>query len=587
VRAPFLAILFLALFSANAAAQTLPGATSGEPAAAAPQKDPLGRETPQGLVSGLVSALSDADYERAVRFFETDRVRPLSGRAVTGAALAQELQKALDQAGALMTPTELSGEPTGRGDDGLAEDMERFGTIAGTDGAPALPLLAHRVERDGKQIWLVSTETLGQVAARASTVESSGGTSLIGIEPRGPTAWGVPASHWAVMAALACLSFLIAWILTAARGLFVTLVKRRYGDTRLTRFVNASAGPVRLLLTVIVFGIALQYVGLTIVARYHAVFLAEIVGWFSLAWVLWRVTDAAGDFFLSQMSQRGRLTAYSAVSFIKRAVKAIFALLLIAVILHSFGVNITTGLAALGIGGLAIALGAQKLFENLIGSLMLIADRPVRIGDFCRFGDSLGTVEDIGIRSTRIRTLDRTILTVPNGEFAALHIENYSSRDLFLFRPTLNLRYETTPDQLRYLLQELRAMLYAHPKVDPDPARVRFISLGAHSLDLEIFAYVIAEDYNEFLEVQEDLLLRCMDIVEASGSGFAFPSQTLYLGRDGGLDETKSGAAEKAVESWREKGELQLPRFSSEEINRLRGRIDYPPRGAAVAKNGG
>jgi len=219
---------------------------------------------------------------------------------------------------------------------------------------------------------------------------------------------------------------------------------------------------------------------------------------------------------------------------------------------RSSGVNVTAGLAALGVGGLAIALGAQKLFENLIGSLTLLADRPVRIGDFCRFGQTLGTVEEIGIRSTRIRTLDRTVLTVPNGEFATLHIENYSQRDRFWFHPILNLRYETGTDQMRYVLQELRAMLGEHPKVDKNSMRVRMIGLAAYSLDIEIFAYIYAWDYASFLEIQEELLLSCMEVVEKSGTGFAFPSRTLYLGRDSGLNEARTLEAEEAIRRQRE-----------------------------------
>jgi MscS family membrane protein len=235
------------------------------------------------------------------------------------------------------------------------------------------------------------------------------------------------------------------------------------------------------------------------------------------------------------MSRRGQLTAYSAVSFLNRAIKALLALLFVAALLRAFGVDVTAGLAALGVGGLAIALGAQKLVENLIGSLTLIADRPVRIGDFCRFGTTLGTVEEIGIRSTRIRTLDRTVLTVPNGEFSSLHIENYSHRDRFWFHPTLHLRYETTPEQMRRVLQALREMLAAHPKIEYDSARVRLIGLAAYSVDVEIFAYARTSDNNEFLAIQEELLLNCMQIVEDCGTGFAFPSRMLYLGQDGGI----------------------------------------------------
>jgi MscS family membrane protein len=272
-----------------------------------------------------------------------------------------------------------------------------------------------------------------------------------------------------------------------------------------------------------------------------------------VAWLLWRWADAAGEVILGTMSRRGQLTAYSAISFLNRAFKVLLVIVFAASLLRAFGVNVTAGLAALGVGGLAIALGAQKLFENLIGSLTVLADRPVRIGDFCRFGDTLGTVEEIGIRSTRIRTLDRTVLTVPNGEFATLHIENYSQRDRYWFHPILNLRYETSTDQMRYLLQVLRDMLAKHPKVDSTTARVRLIGLSAYSLDVEIFAYVIAWDYPGFLELQEELLLACMEIVEKSGVGFAFPSQTLYLGRNTAPDAARTRAAEEAARKMRAK----------------------------------
>jgi len=301
----------------------------------------------------------------------------------------------------------------------------------------------------------------------------------------------------------------------------------------------------------LLFGVAVQALEVSVVARYRVLFLARVVGWFAVAWLLWRWADAAGEVILGQMSRRRQIAAYSAVSFLNRAFKALLAILFVAALLRAFGVNVTAGLAALGVGGLAIALGAQKLIENLIGSLTIIADGPVRIGDFCRFGTTLGTVEEIGIRSTRIRTLDRTLLTVPNGEFAALHIENFSKRDRFWFHPILNLRYETSVDQMRYVLQSLRSMLAEHPKVEPSTLRVRLIGLAAYSLDVEIFAYVYASDYANFLEIQESLLLSCMEVVEDSGTGFAFPSRTLYLGRDSGLNESRTQEVEAIVRSQR------------------------------------
>jgi MscS family membrane protein len=550
----FFSALLLTMFATSAWPQTVPTpapAENGAAPAAKPEKDPFGRETPQGMVAGLMNALAAADYEGAVQYFQISSVPGVRQWFIlSGSQLAKRFKEVLDRAGSVVTPAELSNDPNGNVKDGLKPDVERFGQIK--TSTSELPLLAKRVTRDGKALWLVSDTTLNEIPAlsRVLKVDSSAGPWL-NLLPEGPTIDGAPVSHWLALLVLAALSFALAWTLIALRKPIERLLRRGGKETKLSRFMEKSAGPLRLLIMLLVFGLAVQAAEISVIARYRAVFAVQIVGWFAFAWLLWRVADAAGEVILGTMSRRGQLTAYSAVSFLNRAFKALLAILFVVALLRAFGVNVTAGLAALGVGGLAIALGAQKLFENLIGSLTLLADRPVRIGDFCRFGDTLGTVEEIGIRSTRIRTLDRTVLTVPNGEFATLHIENYSQRDRYWFHPILNLRYETSPDQMRYLLQELRDMLGKHPKVDCTSARVRLIGLAAYSLDVEIFSYIHAWDYAGFLELQEELLLACMEIVEKSGTGFAFPSQTLYLGRDGGLNAARTREVEESIRSWR------------------------------------
>ncbi len=556
------AFLFALLLLTGSATGAWPQAASAPaaPAAstAAPAKteaDPFGRETPQGMVTGLMNALAAADYERAVQFFEIDAVQGVrQWYILSGTDLAKRFQQVLDRAGSVVTPAELSNDAQGSINDGLAANEERFGQIK-QDGR-TVPLLAARVKRDGKMLWLVSTATLKEIPqlAVALKLRSSNG-SWIDLLPEGPAFAGAPASHWLAIFLLAAMSFGFAWALVAQRQPIERLIRRGGDETKLSRFIEKSAGPARLLLALLIFGLGLQLLGVSVVARYRAVFVGQIVGWLALAWLLWNWADAAGEVVLGRMSRRGQLTAYSAISFLNRAFKALLAVLFVAALLRAFGINVTAGLAALGVGGLAIALGAQKLFENLIGSLTLLADRPVRIGDFCRFGDTLGTIEEIGIRSTRVRTLDRTVLTVPNGEFSTLHIENYSQRDRFWFHPVLNLRYETSADQMRFVLQELRAMLDRHPKVERDSMRVRLIGLASYSLDVEIFSYVFAQDYASFLEIQEELLLSCMQIVEASGTGFAFPSSTLYIGRDSGLDTNRTRDAEDTVRKLREASE--------------------------------
>jgi MscS family membrane protein len=198
-------------------------------------------------------------------------------------------------------------------------------------------------------------------------------------------------------------------------------------------------------------------------------------------------------------------------------------------VLYHFSVNVTAALAGLGVGGIAVALAAQKTLENVISGVSLIADQAVRAGDFLNLGDVQGTVEQVGLRSTKIRTLDRTLVSLPNGQIANMKLETISARDKFWFHPVIGLRYDTTSEQLRSVLADTREFLGQHRSIDPQSVRVRFIRLGAFSLDLDFFAYTWASDWSGFLEIQEELLFGIMQILEKAGTGIALPSQTLYL----------------------------------------------------------
>lgn len=249
------------------------------------------------------------------------------------------------------------------------------------------------------------------------------------------------------------------------------------------------------------------------------------------------------------------------------------------------GINLTPVLAGLGVGGIAVALASQKTLENLFGGMMVIGDSPIRIGHFCRVGTMAGTVEDIGLRSTRIRTPARTVISIPNADLASQSIENLAARDKMLFNHTITLRYETTADQLRFVLAGVRTLLYQHEKVESPSVRVRLLRFAPSGLDIELFAYVEAIDLEPFLAIQEDLLLRLLDIIESGGTALAFPSQTMYFTRDAGVDRDKSGEAVDAVRAWREQGEVPFPDFSPERKASMRGAIEYPPRDSAL-RNG-
>jgi MscS family membrane protein len=157
---------------------------------------------------------------------------------------------------------------------------------------------------------------------------------------------------------------------------------------------------------------------------------------------------------------------------------------------------------------------------------MLVTDQPIRVGDLCRMGDTVGVIEDIGMRSTRVRTAERTIVTVPNGQASSMIVENFATRDKISFKHVIGLRYETTPDQLRQVLAGVRKLLAGHAQLQADSARVRLVRFGAPSLDLEASAYVLATALETYLKIQEELHLQIMDAVEAAGTTLAFPSQT-------------------------------------------------------------
>ena len=243
---------------------------------------------------------------------------------------------------------------------------------------------------------------------------------------------------------------------------------------------------------------------------------------------------------------------------------------------QDLGLPVLSLLAGLGVGGLAVALAIRPTFENLIGGAVLYIDRPVRIGDFCSFGTRTGTVESIGIRSTQVRALDRSLISIPNAAFADMEIVNWAKCDRMLILTTIGLRYETEPDQLRYVLVKLRELFHVHPRIDRNTVRVRFAGYGASSLDVEIRVYALTREWNDFYAIREDAFFRVNEIVRNSGTGFAFPSQTLYMSRDDGLDEDRGHAAMQEVASWRRSSQLPFHRLAAWRVGELAAALDYP-----------
>jgi len=307
---------------------------------------------------------------------------------------------------------------------------------------------------------------------------------------------------------------------------------------------------------------------------------ATAVVFLSGAWISWRVAPVVAEAIIASPRIAPESIDAHLIRICARLLGIVAGMTFLAVGAERLGVPFYGVLAGVGVGGVAIALAAQSTIENLIGGLSLFADKPIRVGDFCKYGDDLGTVEAIGIRSTRIRGNDRTLTTIPNAALSKMPVVNLAQRDRLLIKCVIGVRYETGPEQLRYLLVKIREMLLGHPRIYPDPARARFIGFGEYSLNIEIFAYVTTRDWAEFLGVQEDVFLRIVDIVGQSGTGFALPARTLHFGRDHGLDANRTNEAEVQVRHWREGGCLPFPDFSPEQKNQIRGSFVSPPKGS-------
>lgn len=571
-----ISILFLNTFQLSA--QLLPSTSEVKEEVKIPD-DSLGRRNPRGTVNGFLKAVSEQNYNRASQYLYLKRsFRKTKERE----RIVKLMQNLLDQSGNIIPTSLISNKDTGNVDDELEPELELVGTIK--INAKDVDLYLENNEKAGSPpIWLFSEETVGAIAS----VKMDDNLLVNKILPdalKERLLAGVPIGQWLVILLLIAASYFLAWGIISLFSYLISKIWRKSATEPTAGIIIALTLPIQLYAALWFFIDFSQRVGISIIIRQRFSYLTVTVGIVAFLLLLWRVTDFISEFSKNRMTVRGRVSAISVILFLRRTFKvAIFIFGGIA-ILGAIGIDVTTGLAALGIGGIALALGAQKTVENFVGSVTLIVDQPIRVGDFCKINDVKGNVEQIGMRSTKVRTGERTVVTIPNGLLAATNIENYAFRDRFLFNPILDLRCETTPDQIRFLLVEIKSILYSHPMVNSEDARVRFIGFGASSLRLEINCYILVSTLDTSLEIKEDLLLRIMDIVAESGSGFAFPSQTLYFAQDDGVSEEKTRNVTEKVKTWRENEELQVPRFHPDKIKEIEDSIVYPPEGSAINK---
>jgi MscS family membrane protein len=524
-------LLCALLIGQNALSQILP--SSAPATSSSKSTDRLGRDTPYGTIFGFLHAAQEGNNSLAAQYLQMSAAR----RQSEGDTLAMKLNVVMNNsfAGNLQP----SRQPDGTPQEDVPLDRQNLGTMSSGDVEDELELVRVNDPAAGR-IWLVSSDTLSKIPELYDQVEARQVETKL---PRWMVKYqlgGMPL--WQLLALIIMLpvAAAIGWLVLVVLQIPLRWWARRRGQADLEHSRSLSA-PLWLLLTTLAHRSMAAYLAMPLLPRhdYGLVILVALI--ISGTWILWRVIR----WFLNRVRNRAIALGHGGTGSLmllgERMIKAGIFIVALFSVLGVLGVNLTAALAGLGIGGLAIGFGAQQTIANLFGGLSVLGDEVIRVGDVCKFGDRTGTVEDIGLRSTRVRTEERTLLAIPNGTVATINVENLSRREKMLFKTVLSFHLDTSADQLRAALSEIRRVLTTNPKIEAATVRVRVIELGATAINVELFSYVLTQDFNVFAEVREDVLLQIMKFVEDSGTSLAKPS--LYLDQDGGGVKEKLQAA--------------------------------------------
>jgi MscS family membrane protein len=529
-RAVLLALSMLALAASAAPAQSLPGLLRPEaatPAPAPPEQAAEAADSPRASARAFTElARTRGDYKRAARYLavgpEDEGRGPELARRLR-AVLERHLDVDLDA---------LSPLGDGAADDGLPAGVDTVGNVPDDRGGQDPVFLVRSRDAQGGY-WAFSRQTVARIDGWYDALPDRWVRDWMPepLQRYGPghLMWW----QWLALALLAAVALGMGRLLGAiTRGLLSRLTQRT--DTRWDERLLRATGPaLTLLWSVAVAAALLPWLALLPPAARTLQALLGGIATLAVFWALWRAVDVWALFLTTRPGIIENASARSLLSLLRNAAKAFVALGAVLATLGAFGYPVTTVLAGLGIGGIALAFGAQKTVENLFGSVSLAIDQPFRLGDFVKIQDFVGNVERIGMRSTQVRTLDRTLISIPNGQLSEMRIEDFASRDRIRFACTVGIVYGTSEGQIRRILAGMEQVLRDHPTIWPDTVVVRFAGFGASSLDIEVLAWFHTADVDEFRDCRQDALLGFMRVVEAEGSSFAFPTQTVHLVTEG------------------------------------------------------
>jgi MscS family membrane protein len=515
---------------------------SVESSAGTPGGEAEAPDSPRASLRQFYDLTSEGDYVAAARYLQL----PHKERE-HGPELARKLREVLDQ-DLIVDLATISPLAAGDRSDGLPADTERVAFVpAASKDEPGEPIFMVRAHDAEGAFWAFSDQTVARIDGWYSSMEDRWLLDRLpkALQRHGP--WGkLLVWHWIAIPLL----LLVAWTLGPIFGSASSSLARRAlrkAEPSWQAHVPRGLAPVLTLLWTLLF-ITVLLPLIALPRATHTLFLSMVgaAATLVLFWGLWRAVDLMSLVIAERAWAVDNPSARSLLAVGRNLAKAAVAVGAIVATIAAFGYPVATVLAGLGIGGVALAFGAQKTVENLFGSVSLAADQPFRVGDFVRVDDLLGTVENVGLRSTRIRTLDRTLVTIPNGKLADLRIESFSARDRIRLATTIGLVYETTLGQMRQVLDGFRNVLSAHPQIWPDTIVVSFSGFGASSLDIDVMCWFQVTDFNEFRAIRQEVLLELMRVVEDAGTGFAFPTRTIHLLND---NPAPSGSTAKGTDS--------------------------------------
>jgi MscS family membrane protein len=519
--------------------------------------DFLKRDTPRGCILGFIKAAGEEHYEVAIQYFQP----ATGGRHHPSVEDEEELASQLFTVLSVKFSGPLdfiSNSPEGRLDDGLPSNQEEIGGIRGL--SEDFPLDLIRIEDEsGRKLWYISRKTLDKVPQVYETLQYPSIEKYIPKSLIENRFLAMPFWQWLAILLAAPLMLFLARVVTLGAQAVLRWRQRRRGDAPGPTQPFLKPDPVTLALAIVFHYWFVASIGTSILYRLYYRRIILILFAAAFYWILTRVTRAIARRIGLSLGNRGLFAERSIVSLVRRFFEIVIFLFVVLLVLRALGVDVTPALAGVGIGGLALGLGAQKTFENLFGGVSVLFDKVIVVGDVCKVNNQTGTVEDIGLRSTRLRTADRTVLSIPNGIMASSSIENLRFRDKFLCQQVIRLRYDLSPDHVRYVLGEIRQLLVKNPKVEDASSRVRFIRFAEYALEVEIFCYILEGEYNAYVETQEGLLLSIMDAVEKAGAVIALPTQTTIVTQDSWVDPEKANVAAEKARSANGPGARRVP----------------------------